>query len=376
MTLSLQQLIPSLSRSLGIPAGLLLQSFRPATEADLPRILEFRRQIPDDVWWDDSAYVRWRYFDSWAGAGPAPYWVFEKDGEIIGGVGLEPVELIVDGEAHAAVRSMDIMVRPDFDGRGLAVLMSLVLFERFHITLVTGSNARSHSFASRMLEHVLELRVWKMLVRSRDFISRRVELGMLTGAAAAVGDSALALDRAWRRGRTSATLEVRELTEFDDQVTSISTAGDGSSSLAVRRSAAYLNWRFVRNPRCRYRIHGAFQNSVLAGYVVSALRPGRQDGASDGVIADWLAAPQVIGGVDPLPQLMRVAVDRLVDDGASLVQCLAYGARTAQLMEAAGFRARPGEGVPFFVRATDPSLHKRLASGEGWFLTGCDFDVE
>jgi hypothetical protein len=73
---------------------------------------------------------------------------------------------------------------------------------------------------------------------------------------------------------------------------------------------------------------------------------------------------------------MRVAVDRLVDDGASLVQCLAYGSHTGQLLKAAGFRARPGEGVPFFVRATDPALHKRLASGEGWFLTGCDFDVE
>jgi hypothetical protein len=373
--LSLQHLAPHLGRSLGITPERLLSSFRPAVPADLARILDFRREVSGGVWWDDAAYVRWRYFDSRFAAGPAPYWIFEREGQIIGGVGLEPVVLVVDGEPHDAVRSMDIMVRPDFDGRGLGVLMSLIHFEKFPIILVTGSNARSHNLLTRLFQNPLELCVWKMLVRSRHFISRHVNLGVFTGAAAFAGDAILAFDRRRRRGRSTGNWEVRELAAFDAQATMLSRSCEGKGSVFVRRSADYLNWRLMRNPRCDYRVHGAFLNSVLVGYVVSALSPAGQDHDREGVIADWLAAPSADGTVDPLPTLMRVAVDRLISDGATVVRCLAYGSDTDQMIEGAGFRSRP-ERIPFFIRASDEALQDRLAAGGGWFLTSGDYDVE
>jgi hypothetical protein len=69
-------------------------------------------------------------------------------------------------------------------------------------------------------------------------------------------------------------------------------------------------------------------------------------------------------------------VDQLIHDGAHVVRCLAFGTGVAPLMHVVGFRLRPEEQLPFFVRAGSTSLHKRLASSDGWFLTGCDFDVE
>jgi GNAT superfamily N-acetyltransferase len=373
---SLQQLGPYVSQSLGVPSERLLQAFRPATEDDLPRILELRRLVSGAMWWDDEAYVRWRYFNPQFAAAPTPYWVFEKENEIIGGMGLEPVVLVVDGEAQPATRTLDIMVRPDYDGRGLGALMNLVIFEHYPITLVTGSNARSHKLISRMFEQALELRTWKTLVRSQDFIQRQIKLGPLTGIAATAGDVLLALQRQLRRKRPPRSLELRELTAFDDEVTELCRALEVPGQVLVRRSVAYLNWRFVRNPRCRYRIHAAFVSGRLVGYVVTRLNLNRPNPRKEGDIADWLALPTTGDRVPPVPFLMHAAADQLIQDGARVIRCLAFGKNVPFLMDAVGFRLRQEERLPFFVRASSTSLHKRLTSTDGWFLTGCDFDVE
>ncbi|MGH9160596.1 MAG: GNAT family N-acetyltransferase [Vicinamibacteraceae bacterium] len=376
MSWSLQQLGPYVSQSLGVPYERLREAFRPATAADVPRILELRRRVSGGMWWDDEAYVRWRYFNPQLATQPTPYWVFEKENEIIGGMGLEPVVLVVDGKAHEATRTLDIMVRPDYDGRGLGALMNLVIFEHYPVTLVTGSNARSHKLISRMFEQALELRVWKTLVRSHDFIQRQMTLGPLTGMAAAAGDVLLALQRRLRRKRPPRALEVRELSEFDDEVTALCRALEGHGHISVRRSAAYLNWRFVSNPRCRYRIHGAFDSGRLVGYVVTRLNLDRPNPRKEGDIADWLALPAVGDRVSPGLFLMQVAADQLIQDGAGIIRCLASGQTVPHLMDAVGFRLRAEERLPFFVRARSTTLHERLAGTEGWFLTGCDFDVE
>ncbi|MPY87954.1 MAG: hypothetical protein GEU99_08540 [Luteitalea sp.] len=377
MSWSLEQLGPYVSQGLGIPYERLLQAFRPATAADLPGILDLRRAvIGNGCWWDDEAFVRWRYFNAQIAADPTPYWVFEKGHEIIGGMGLEPVVLVVDGQAHNATRTLDIMVRPDFDGRGLGALMNMVIFKHYPITLVTGSNRRSHKLISRMFEQALEFRVWKMLVRSRDVVERHASLGPLTGPAAAAGDILLSLERTLRRKRLPPHLELRELSEFDAHVRTLSREPEGEGQIVVRRSPEYLNWRFAHNPRCKYRILGGFVKGRLVGYVVTRLNLARPNPRREADIADWLAVPTIENGVSPLPFLMRAAVDQLVQDGARLVRCMAFGASVAPLMDASGFRRRPDERLPFFVRASVGALHKRLASGEGWFLTSCDFDVE
>jgi hypothetical protein len=45
-------------------------------------------------------------------------------------------------------------------------------------------------------------------------------------------------------------------------------------------------------------------------------------------------------------------------------------------MKATGFRFRPGERLPFFVKASDPAVRQRLSAARDWFLTRGDSDVE
>jgi hypothetical protein len=171
-------------------------------------------------------------------------------------------------------------------------------------------------------------------------------------------------------------MHIRELSRFDDRATELSLRCERPGRVVVRRSAAYLNWRFLTNPRCRYRAYGAFTGDRLDGYVVSRLNLARPNPQREGEIVDWMAAGDPQDMHYPLPSLVAAGLQGLMEDGAGLVTCAAYGGDVERAAEANLFHLRDGQRIPFFVRASRPDVHERLASGGGWFLTRGDLDVE
>jgi hypothetical protein len=326
------------------------------------------------MWWDDEQFVRWRYFSDRGVNGEAPYWVFVKGAEVLAACGLEPVTLVVDGSPLPAVRTLDIMVRPDLDGLGLGVFMNLALFKHFPVALVTGSNQRSHNLLTRMFHHTTDLRFWKLPVSARPLLDTRISFGPLAAIAALPLNGLLRLRRAAARMETPTGVAIREIREFGAEVTDLSRRCETPGRLFVRRSDEYLNWRFVRNPRCHYEILGAFSDSGLEGYIVTRFNRVRPNERREAEIVDWL----VPRGADAstLAALVYAAVDRLIGEGAAIVTCAASSAEAEPAMQANGFHLRPAERVPFFVRAADPALHARLSTAGDWFVTRGDYDVE
>jgi len=373
---SYERLAPYVSLALGLSEDDLVRSYRPARESDMPGILAFRCKVNGEMWWDDRAFVEWRYFSRKTETGDAPYWVFVWNGEVVGACGLEPVTLVIDGNPVAATRTLDIMVRPDLDGRGLGAFMNLVLFKHFPITLVTGSNARSHQMLTRLFHHTTDLTFWKTPIRSRSVIAEKVNLGRATLLLTSPLDLVLAITRSRYRVAPPPGLNFQEIEAFDTRVDELSRTGERPGRVMVRRSAEYLNWRFVANPRCHHRIFAAFRGSRLDGYVVTRFNRARPNPRREAEIVDWLATPTVSANDSVLPALIQTGVDALIREGAEIVSCAAAAADVAGAMEATGFRFRPGERLPFFVRATEPAVHDRLSSANSWFLTRGDLDVE
>jgi GNAT superfamily N-acetyltransferase len=372
---SFDRLIPYVAQALGVPNEALLDAFRPATEPDLPGILTLRHAVTPDMWWNDDTFVRWRYLNRAMPDGTVPYWIFVKDSAVLGACGLEPVTLVVDGKPVSAVRTLDIMVRPDMDGRGLGAFMNLMLFKRFPITIVTGCNASSEHLISRMFHHTTDLVFWKTVMASHTLIER-LYTGPLSRTLASGADLLLALAR-WNRDRGLPTgMNVRELSGFDDRVTDLSLRCEQPGRVLVRRDAEYLNWRFFENPRCRYRAYGAFTGDRLDGYVVTRLNLSRPNPRREGEIVDWLVAGNPDDPHHSLSALVACGLKGLIREGAGLVTCAAHGADVARAVEANGFRLREGQRIPFFVRAGAADLHQRLTSEPGWFLTRGDLDVE
>jgi hypothetical protein len=373
---SFDRLIPYVGRALGCTDEELLQQFRPAAPADVPGILALRRAVTPDMWWDDEAYIRWRYASRPAPDGRLPYWVFVSNGEVLGACGTEPVTLAIDGRSADAVRTLDIMVRPDLEGLGLGAFMNLVLFRKFAVTIVTGSNESSHRLLSRMFHHAADLVFWKALVASHDVIGERFHSGPLTGIMAA-GVDLLRRVVSWRRDvRPAPGVHVAELFRFDERATALSARCELRGRVLVRRCAGYLNWRFVDNPRCRYVTFGAFKDDSLEAYVVARLNLARPNPRLEGEIVDWLAAGDLADRHANLRALIAAALDELARRGARLVTCAAHGTGVEAAAEANGFAFREGQHIPFFVRAASARVHERLACEPGWYLTRGDLDVE
>jgi len=266
------------------------------------------------------------------------------------------------------------MVRPEIDGRGLGAFINLMLFREFPIIIVTGSNSSSHQLLSRMFHHTLDLVFWKTLIESRELVER-LNAGPASGAITAGANLVLGMVRRRRRTLPRAGTEIRRLPRFDAQVTALARRLEQPGRIIVRRSADYLNWRFIENPRCQYRVFGAFDGGRLNGYVVTRLNLARANPRREGEIVDWLAS-EAVGPASPLPALLSAAVEDFVEAGAGLVTCAAHGAEIEAAADSSGFRFREGQRIPFFVRASSATVHKRLASAPGWFLTRGDLDVE
>ena len=376
MPQSFERLAPYVGRALGLSDEELASACRPAHESDIGGILALRRSVLTGVWWDDERFVRWRYFPGPIPGGEVPFWVFVKGGEIIGACGVEPVTLVVDGVAMPAVRTLDIMVRPDLDGLGLGALMNLVLFRRFPITLVTGSNERSHNLLTRMFHHATDLRFWKMPLRARAVIDAKMQLGPINAIAALPLDAALGIGRILSKPRLPNGVVIREMKAFDERLEALSRRCETVTRVMVRRTDSYLNWRFVQNPRCHYRLFGAFHGDRLEGYVVTRLNLARPNPRREAEIVDWLAAPQSENTDALQAALLHAGATHLQQEGAGIVSCaVATGASTA-FIESIRFRLRPAERMPFFVRAADSTLQTRLSVGQDWFVTRGDFDVE
>lgn len=367
----LDRLAPHLARALGLSTTDLWYAFRPALPVDFPRVLELRRAVVGSTWWDDAAFIRWRYFDRVLDAA-IPYWVFEHRGDLIAAVGLEPVTFVIDATPVPGCRTLDIMVHPSFEGRGIGGYMNLRLLSRFAVTSVTGSNTQSHKLIARTWTEVTQLTAWKALIASRDFLERSA--GRVGGLVAPVIDTVLAIQRFLRRPGGQHAITIRRLPEFDRGTDEVARSHETPGRLVVRRDSHYLNWRFTQNPRCAHRILGAYEQGRLVAYVVTRLNQAKPNPGREGEIVDWQVHANA--GARVLPSLLLAALAELEGQGARLVKALASPQAAHPALRAAGLLERPGEHVPFFVRAASPEMHARLTVAADWFLTGGDFDVE
>ncbi len=344
--LTVERMAPIVGRALGMSAADVVEAFRPATAADLRAILDLRRAVAgDDLWWDDERYLRWRYFDGVPADGHAPCWVFEHGGRLLGCVGLEPVTLVVDGTPHPAVRSLDIMVQPAVDGLGIGALINLLLFGRYPLILVTGTSQRSRSLIGRMFAEVAALGVSKLILRSRPVLEGRLRPRLAVQAAAPIADVLLRLRRLAARRAAARDVCVRRLAAFDEEVTALVARGERAGRIVVKRTARYLNWRFVSNPRCAHTIFGAFRDGRLAGFIVTRFNTARPNPRGEAEIVDWFvdcdAPPEEAGAV--MGALLEAGVDDLERQRASIVRHLTSDEESQRQARDRGFVLRPSD---------------------------------
>ncbi len=331
------------------------------------------RVLARELTWDDEAFLRWRYFSEPAAAAPDNrlFLVRGKEGEVLGSLGIEPQRLHLNGEVIPAARFMDIMVDPRVHGMGLGAWMNLALQDRNDVGLAIGATNDSYNLVRRVFQPLPERHSWKLLVRSHDFLARRTPRlaevpGIARGADALLGAGRIALALGFSIGLEIDRLHGlgREEGAIADMDRSMARSGFTFS----QRTAGYLAWRYLANPRRRYQIWGARRRGKLVGLLVS------RSVAERGELVDWMwdADQPESERIRVLCALFASAIDHLARQGAVTVWLRTLGSPGEAAASRVGMRQRQERDTVAFA-AREPGRARELGQAR-WFLTLGDSD--
>ena len=240
--------------------------FREGGPEDRDAVLALRRAaFPTvDVEKCDPDFWEWEFVHGYAGRGRV--FLAEDAGRVVGHLGFVPQQY---GAARGAL-AVDAMTHPDYQHQ--RVFSRLARFA-----------------AGEMRKDVSILTAYQ--------IRRNVLPGMIAGGWYSFARIPILLKVFWSRKRSLP--EARALTAAD-----LPRVAELSQTLQPR-TAEFLEWRFLGNPRWKYQIDGYFEDDSLRAFVISRRTVLR--GVPTLAIAD-------AGGWDsPLNNLLRYVCDR---DGA------------------------------------------------------------
>jgi hypothetical protein len=355
------------ARALGVDAQALAAALRPATLADLPRILAFRvALVGPAAGAEDERYLRWRYRLGRPGEG-APWlgelWMLDLAGRLLALVGTEDVTLLAAGESLRAERPMDLQVAAGVVESGLGVWMNQAAAARAGALLAIGGNRNSRGIVERLFTPLVPLRTYTYVIDSRPFLRKSGLRGPAVVAMAAVGNLVLRLREASiavvRRRRGAFDIRPIERFAADDALPDARPAAD---KLGFARSAARLNHRLFDNPRARYFAAAAYAASRRVGAIVWRYQSGLQGLPQINIIDAW-AESAIRDRVLASLVMHVVAVARR--EGCHALRHSTGDRRLAAILTKLGFASpgEAGEGMPMgLLIAADPKRAPALAA--------------
>ncbi|MGQ9424673.1 hypothetical protein ACXYTJ_01850 [Gilvimarinus sp. F26214L] len=373
----LEKVEPLVARFLAIDSADMPSHFHTANSSHLDQIVRIRQGFVHRTANEDRAYLRWRYRfdddDTGLDFNDNRIWVFCKDQEILGFVGVESVRLLVNGGATKAIKVMDLVVRPELDRKGLGVWMNLKLQSMGLPIIALGSNRNSLGIMSKLFQRMPNQSVYKNILNSRRYFSSRIHNPLLAGALTSIYDLGYSLVLSGKALASRAKVEmapVRRFSRADDA----SLAQMQHHGIEFQRTSDYLNWRFFDNPRDQIEVLGLRREGDLVGYIAVALRESRQHpGMKQAFLLDWQIQPGRAWEAALVAALIACQ-RRLRKEGFESISAFGYNEGSDRVLRRAGLHLRNDDTktVSLFVR--DPVTLKSLGRYEQWFITGADTD--
>lgn len=328
----------------------------------------------------DAEGLSWRY-DSNPDGGSISVVARPPGGEGVSGYACSPRRVLVRGkDASSATvgQTGDVMTHPDWRKRGIFSdldrrVMAEAKEQGWPLVFGLPNRRSAHIFLKLGWERVGTIRPWTFVLQKDE---------RAKGARMAEGRlPALMVGRAHKQGQKArarlralgADFHIKPLSKFPMEVEHLSRTAEVDFDLMVRRSAPYLEWRFLRAPskafEC-YGVHDSFERFV--GYFV-VQRPRGDDGV--GHLVDMLAP-----GDGSRAAALEGALSILEGAGASVVRATAIdGSWWRDQLVASGFQPPKDENhLTVIVHIHDPDhpLAEAARKPESWYLTDGDRDDE
>lgn len=377
--MKLEKVQPLVARFLGIEPDLMEQHFYPATDSHFKQIIDIRQEMISRPPSEDETYLRWRYNFSSNMPGAAVnenrIWIFTKNDVILGFVGVEASTLTVDGKDIPAIKVMDLIVKPEVDRKGLGVWMNLKLQTMGFPIIALGSNENSLGIVSKLFHRMPNQRVYKNILNSAHYFSRKLNNAFLAGTLSTIYDASFPLLLQTRVLSSGPRTELRQIERFFPYHNAALAAMQlHEQGVQFKRDCDFLNWRFFENPRDNVEVVGLWRNDQLIGYLALAFRPrDKHNPARQAFILDWGVAP----GKGLQRSLAAVLIEcqrKLRKEGFESISAFSYDQKSDKILRRAGLHLRSDDTktVSIFVE-NNASLNTLKQTGR-WFLTGADTD--
>lgn len=245
----------------------------------------------------DASRLRWewQYRRNPNNPGGEPeIWIAREGPAIVGQYATMPVRLAIKGREVNASWGMDVMVAPERQRRGLGEVLFRTWDRNVGASLGLGlSEASYRLFQKLRWPDVGPVPCLVKPLSRRAFRHPRWPMPINRLISFLTWPLVLIVSRA-----RPLSAEVRVLQRFDDSFTELWERLKPKFDVAVRRDAAYLNWKFATAPHVRYCIAALVRDGKTEGYAV--YRHVREPRGRVTLLVDFLADPDDEQGVETL----------------------------------------------------------------------------
>ncbi len=328
----------------------------------------YRRVFGNDA--ADASRLRWewQYRRNPNNPGGEPeIWIAREGPAIVGQYATMPVRLAVKGREVNGSWGMDVMVAPERQRQGLGEVLFRTWDRNVGASLGLGlSEASYRLFQKLRWPDVGPVPCLIKPLTRRAFRHPRWPVAINKLISTVTLPLVLIVSRT-----RPLRAEVRMIHRFDDSFTELWETLAPRFSLAVRRDAAYLNWKFASAPHVRYSIASLIRDGRMAGYAIyrHLLEPrGRVT-----LLADFLVDPD---DEDGLETLLRW-VDREAQQADSdKIRTFATHASFRRVLRRSGY-FQVKSTMEFVVKVNgvevDPSFYENT---DRWHVTLGDSDQD
>jgi len=371
MDLNINRISNYISRFLGIDIEELSDHFSPANNGDFEKLIKFRESLfQKGAPWDDAEYIKWRYsFDKNSSEGNN-IWIFKKNEEILGCLGIELVPMVINNKKYTAHKTMDLLVKPKLHGIGLGLWMILAAKEKFPIILVIGSNRNSYPIAEKVYKKMLPLKKYKLIFNVKPQLKKILKIDLLSNLVSFPVNLIL-----WNYFPRSNKLPDSYSSKLLDNIpNTVNHFHNHDNKIHVLRDKNYLTWRFLNNPRRRYIILGLYKFNKLIAVSVSSIIYSRASDQKEGHIVDWLL--DTPDSADTLQLYLYLeTVKYLKKQNVKLIHVNTLDNKSCNTLSKLGFIPRE-ENKPFFTGTSDEDLQKYFYNDDLWLLSEGDSDTD
>lgn len=343
-----------------------IDRFRPddrrAVEALYRRVFGHDAAEASRLRWD------WQYRKNPNNPGGEPeIWIAREGPAIVGQYATMPVDLLVNGRQVRGSWGMDVMVAPERQRQGLGEVLFRTWDRNVGASLGLGLSESSYKLFQKL--RWPDVGPLPCLVKP---LTRRAlrRPGWPVAVNRLVSAITLPLVKLVGRARPLAA-EVRLIPRFDDSFTALWEQLAPAFALAVRRDAAYLNWKYVSAPHVRYTIAALRRQDRNVGYAV--YRHVHEPRGRVTLLVDFLADPDDEAGFGTLLGWIDREARRADSDK---IRTFALHAGFRRILRRSGY-FQVKSTVQFVTKVNDadlpPSFYEQT---DGWHVTLGDSDQD